>query len=52
MFPFHTLFKIVPFQTEIKSTKTMRLSHKKKKTASSYDFDWCTKFLSKIDLWF
>jgi len=31
MLPFHTLFKIVLFQTEIKSTKTMRLSHKQKK---------------------
>jgi hypothetical protein len=38
MLPFHTLFKIVLFQTEIKSTKTMRLSYKQKKTASSYDF--------------
>jgi hypothetical protein len=42
----------VLFQTEIKSTKTMRLSYKQKKTASSYDFGWCTKFLTKTDLWF
>jgi hypothetical protein len=38
LLPFHTLFKTVLLQTEIKSTKTIRLSYKQKKTASSYEF--------------